>query len=236
MENTKTTVRSAGPTEYDSKVYRFGQISTIILLILLFCVPLSMSLIWNIRVDIGAVAPAFFTLFAMFLMIGITQIFSFTPILGTGGTFLSHNNGNDLNLTVPAAINALKIAGYEAGTPRGNIVALIAVSTAVIVSKIIIFLGMAGISFILPILEAPVLQPAFENFMPALLGALIMPFFRKDWKTAIVPAAAVAVATLIIGYPTMSSIAPFAIPVVGAIAVWRKYVLYKAEQAASGDK
>lgn len=218
-------------TEYDSRIYRFGRISTILFLFILICVPLSMSLIWDVDIDILTTAKAFITPFAMFLVVGTVEMFTMAPILGPGGTFLSFNNGNTMNMTMPATVNSLKVSGYTAGTREGEIVSLIGASTSVIVSKIIIFIGMLGISVLLPILQTPVLQPAFDNFMPALLGALAIPMFKKDWKTAVVPAAIVAILTIILGYSTIEGIEPLIMPFFLAIAVWWKYVQYKKAKA-----
>jgi hypothetical protein len=218
-------------TDYDSRIYRFGRISTILFLLILICVPLSMSLIWGVEVDILTTAKAFITPFAMFLVVGTVEVFTLAPILGPGGTFLSFNNGNTTNMTMPATVNSLKVSGYTAGTREAEIVSLIGASTSVIVSKTIIFIGMLSISVILPILQTPVLQPAFENFMPALLGALAIPMFKKDWKTATVPAAIVAIVTIILGYSTIEGIEPLIMPLFLAIAVWWKYVQYKKAKA-----
>lgn len=218
-------------TDYDSRIYRFGRISTILFLLILICVPLSMSLIWGVEVDILTTAKAFITPFAMFLVVGTVEVFTLAPILGPGGTFLSFNNGNTTNMTMPATVNSLKVSGYTAGTREAEIVSLIGASTSVIVSKTIIFIGMLSISVILPILQTPVLQPAFENFMPALLGALAIPMFKKDWKTAAVPAAIVAIVTIILGYSTIEGIEPLIMPLFLAIAVWWKYVQYKKAKA-----
>ena len=38
-----------------------------------------------------------------------------------------------------------------------------------------------------PILEAEVLQPAFEQILPALFGALGVVFISKNWKIAVAP-------------------------------------------------
>lgn len=224
MAKDKTMIKSS---EYDSQIYRFGRRSTIIFLFLLLCVPLSMSIVWGVKVDFLTTFKAFFTPFAMFLVVGTVEVFTMAPVLGPGGTFLSFNNGNTLNMTMPATVSALKVAGYESGTPEGEVVSLIGASTSVIVSKIIIAIGMFGIGFILPILEAPVLKPAFENYMPALLGALVLPFFKKDPKTAAAPAVIAAVLTIALGYSTIEHIEPFIMPIFLVITVLWKYQLYK---------
>jgi hypothetical protein len=227
-------------SEYDAAIYRFGRVTTIIFLFILACVPVSMALIWNIKIEFLTTFKAFFTPFAMFLVVGTVEVFTMAPVLGPGGTFMSFNNGNTLNMTMPAAVNAVKISGFEPGTRKAEIVSLIGISTSIVVSKVIVFIGMLGIIVILPILESPVLQPAFENFMPALLGALVLPIFKKDPKTASVPVAAAAMITLIFGYSVIEGIEPLIMPFFLALTVGWKYMQYKKakskkEAAASGS-
>ena len=38
-----------------------------------------------------------------------------------------------------------------------------------------------------PILSAPVLQPAFDQILPALFGGLGVAFVSKNWKIAVAP-------------------------------------------------
>ena len=38
-----------------------------------------------------------------------------------------------------------------------------------------------------PVLQAPVLQPAFEQILPALFGGLGVAFVSKNWKLALAP-------------------------------------------------
>jgi hypothetical protein len=228
MEEAKTTFQ---PNAYDAKIYKFGRWSTLAFLLILIGVPLSMSIVWGVEIDILTTFKAFFTPFAMFLVVGTVEVFTLAPMLGPGGTFLSFNNGNTMNMTMPAAVSALKVAGYEAGTRQGEVVSLIAISTSVIVSKVILAAGMFGMMFILPVLESPTLQPAFNNFMPALLGALCVPVFIKDPRTSAVPAALAAIVTIIFGYSVIEGIEPLIMPFFLAITAWWKYKLYKSDKA-----
>ena len=54
-------------------------------------------------------------------------------------------------------------------------------------TTIIIIIGVICIVPLTPILEAPVLVPAFEQMLPALFGGLGVAFISKNWKIAIAP-------------------------------------------------
>jgi hypothetical protein len=81
-------------------------------------------------------------------------------------------------------------------------------------------------------LQSPILTPAFENFMPALLGALAVPLFVSEIKTAWVPILIAAIATLVLGYTFVTNYVPFLMPVFLAIAVLSKYVQYRKAKKA----
>ena len=53
----------------------------------------------------------------------------------------------------------------------------------------IILIGVICIVPLTPILEVPVLTPAFEQMLPALFGGLGVAFVSKNWKIAIAPVA-----------------------------------------------
>ena len=72
---------------------------------------------------------------------------------------------------------------------EGEIISTIAIATSSIVTTIIIILGVILIVPLTPILEAPVLTPAFEQMLPALFGGLGVAFVSKNWKIAIAPVA-----------------------------------------------
>ena len=77
-----------------------------------------------------------------------------------------------------------------------------------------------------PILESPVLEPAFAQMLPALFGALGVALISKNWKIAIAPIALMLV--LFIFVPALNSgMVGIMVPVgvVFTIAVSR--ILYK---------
>ena len=69
------------------------------------------------------------------------------------------------------------------------IVSTIAIAVSSIVTTVIIILGVILIVPLSPLLENPVLQPAFDQLLPALFGALGVVFISKNWKIAIAPIA-----------------------------------------------
>ena len=68
-------------------------------------------------------------------------------------------------------------------------ISTIAIATSSIVTTIIIIIGVICIVPLTPILEAPVLEPAFQQILPALFGGLGVAFVSKNWKIAVAPIA-----------------------------------------------
>jgi hypothetical protein len=147
-------------------------------------------------------------------------------MLGAGGSYLSFVTGNISNLKLPCAINALENAKVDAKSEEGEIVSTIAIAVSSIVTTIIIALGVLLIVPLSPILESPVLEPAFAQMLPALFGALGVALISKNWKIAIAPIALMLV--LFIFVPALNSgMVGIMVPVgvVFTIAVSR--ILYK---------
>jgi hypothetical protein len=81
----------------------------------------------------------------------------------------------------------LEQAGVKASSEEGEVVSTIAIAVSSIVTTIIIILGVLLIVPLTPVLENPVLTPAFDQMIPALFGGLGVAFVSRNWKIAIAP-------------------------------------------------
>jgi hypothetical protein len=113
----------------------------------------------------------------------------------------------------------------QAGTEEGEVISTLAIATSSIVTTVIIAAGVLLLSQIAPVLQSPVLQPAFENILPALFGALGVVFISKDWKIAIAPL--VVMVTLFLLVPSLASAVGILVPVGALIAIGVARILYK---------
>jgi hypothetical protein len=100
-------------------------------------------------------------------------------------------------------LNALEQNGVSSNSEEGEIISTIAIATSSIVTTIIIILGVILIVPLTPVLEAPILVPAFEQMLPALFGGLGVAFVSKNWKIAIAPV--VLMLVLFIFVPALNS-------------------------------
>ena len=172
---------------YIDSVHRDGSIWNIGVMILLMMFPISVAIIFSAAPDWGALVVGLIATAPMYWAVGIVETITFVPMLGAGGSYLSFVTGNISNLKLPCAINALEQNEVSASSEEGEIISTIAIATSSIVTTIIIIIGVICIVPLSPVLEAPVLEPAFAQMLPALFGGLGVAFVSKNWKIAIAP-------------------------------------------------
>ena len=172
---------------YIDSVHRDGAIWNIGVMILLLMFPLTVAAIFGAAPDWKALGLGLVATAPMYWAVGIIETITFVPMLGAGGSYLSFVTGNISNLKLPCAINALEQNEVSASSEEGEVISTIAIATSSIVTTIIIVIGVICIVPLTPILEAPVLEPAFAQMLPALFGGLGVAFVSKNWKVAVAP-------------------------------------------------
>ena len=172
---------------YMDSVHRDGRIWNISVMILLMMFPVSVAFLFGAAPDWGALVMGLIATAPMYWAVGAIETITFVPMLGAGGSYLSFVTGNISNLKLPCALNALEQNGVSASSEEGEVISTIAIATSSIVTTIIIIIGVVCIVPLTPILEAPVLEPAFAQMLPALFGGLGVAFVSKNWKIAIAP-------------------------------------------------
>ncbi len=172
---------------YMNSVHRDGRIWNIGMMLLLILFPVSVAFLFGVAPDWGALALGLLATAPMYWAVGIIETFTFVPMLGAGGSYLSFVTGNISNLKLPCALNALEQNEVSASSEEGEIISTIAIAVSSIVTTVIILVGVICIVPLTPILEAPVLEPAFAQMLPALFGGLGVAFVSKNWKIAVAP-------------------------------------------------
>ena len=172
---------------YIDSVHRDGTIWNLSMMVLLFLYPITVAVIYQVMPDWQALAMGLVATAPMYWAVGVIETITFVPMLGAGGSYLGFVTGNISNLKLPCAINALEQNEVSATSEEGEIISTIAIATSSIVTTIIIVIGVICIVPLTPILEAPVLEPAFAQMLPALFGCLGVAFVSKNWKIAVAP-------------------------------------------------
>ena len=172
---------------YIDSVHRDGSIWNLSMTFLLLAFPVSVAIIWGVVPDWKGLAMGLLATMPMYWAVGLIEFFTYIPMLGIGGSYLSFVTGNISNLKLPCALSALEQNGVTANSEEGEVISTIAIATSSIVTTLVIILGVIAIVPLTPILSAPVLQPAFEQILPALFGGLGVVFVSKNWKIAVAP-------------------------------------------------
>lgn len=210
---------------YIDSVHRDGCIWNLSCMVLMQLFPAAVCLIFGVSLDwhgfwMGLLATA-----PMFWAVGVVETFTYVPMLGVGGSYLAFVTGNLTNLKAPAAINALELVGADIKSEEGEIVSTIAIAVSSIVTTLIIILGVALIIPLDPILNSPVLAPAFDRMLPALFGGLGVVFISRNWKIAIAPVALMLV--LFIAIPGLGGYVSIMVPVGVLFSLLVSRIMYK---------
>jgi len=174
---------------YFDSVHRDGRIWNISVMLILFMFPISIAIIYKAPPDWHGLVMGLIATAPMYWAVAVVETFTFVPMLGAGGSYLSFVTGNISNLKLPVALNALEQADVKISSDEGEVVSTIAIAVSSIVTTLIIILGVILIVPLTPILNAPVLEPAFAQILPALFGGLGVVFISKNWKISIAPIA-----------------------------------------------
>ena len=172
---------------YMDSVHHYGRIWGIIVGVVLLLFPIALSLIFGVFPNWSVLLKGVIATAPMYWAVGIVEIFTYVPMLGAGGTYLSFITGNISNLKLPCAIDAMERAGVKASDEEGEVISTIAIAASSIVTTLIIILGVICIVPLTPVLEAPILAPAFDMILPALFGGLAVVFISKNLKLSIAP-------------------------------------------------
>ncbi|MBE6750374.1 MAG: hypothetical protein E7560_04345 [Ruminococcaceae bacterium] len=172
---------------YLESVHRDGLIWGLIICVMIFIFPLAVSLIFNVVPQWKPLAQGLFATLPMYWAVGLVEIFTYVPMLGAGGTYLSFVTGNISNLKLPCAVDAMERANVKPSSEEGEIISTISIAVSSIVTTFIIIIGVILIVPLTPILESPVLEPAFDLILPALFGGLAVVFISKHAKLSIAP-------------------------------------------------
>ena len=172
---------------YMDSVHRDGRIWNLSVMVLLLAFPVAVCLIFGVMPQWNSLLMGLIATAPMYWAVGAIETVTYVPMLGAGGSYLSFVTGNISNLKLPCALNALEQNEVSANSEEGEVVSTIAIAVSSIVTTLIIIIGVVLIVPLTPILQAPVLQPAFDQMLPALFGGLGVAFVSKNWKIAVAP-------------------------------------------------
>ena len=211
--------------DFNNSLHRLGRITMALTMIILSAVPFVMAAYFGTKIDGNGFLAGFLKVAMIYMPVSLVEFLVYAPMLGVGGSYLSFITGNVTNMKIPCAMNAKDIAGTEVGTPENEIVSTISVATSAIVTMLVIVAGVILLVPLQPVLQNEALQPAFNNVVPALFGALGLKYFAKSPKIAIIPLLTISLVCIFV--PSMITQTSTLIIPGGALALLIGFILFK---------
>lgn len=214
--------------KYNNRTHVLGRAVCSITLVLLLGAPFVMGMHLGAMPNLPAAGKAFLAVGVVWFVSCIAEYLVYTPMLGAGGGYLAFITGNLINMKIPCAVNARDIVGAKTGTPENEIISTLSIATASLVTILVLAVGVALLIPLQPVLQDPALQPAFDNVVPALFGAMAYKYFRNNLKIALIPLAVMSL--LFIFVPGLIYSTSFMILPSGAIAIGIAFLLYRRKK------
>ena len=219
---------------YLKSTHRLGRIVSIITLVLLVGAPFVIGTLLGAGPDLGAVARGFLSVGLVWTVSSVVEFLVYTPMLGAGGSYLAFITGNLINMKIPCAMNAKELVDAKSGTAENEVIATLSIATSALVTIVVLALGVALLIPLQPVLQSPVLAPAFANVVPALFGAMAYKYYRKDPLLALIPLTVMIILFTLV--PSLTSSTSFMIIPSGALAIALAWIKYrKAAKGASAE-
>lgn len=214
--------------QYRKNTHVLGRVFTIATLILLVGAPFAIGLCIGAMPDLKAVAKGFVSVGLVWTVSSVVEFLVYTPMLGSGGSYLAFITGNLINMKIPCAVFSRDMAGVKTGTPENEIISTLSIAVSSLVTIVVLALGVLLLQPLKPVLQSPALQPAFNNVVPALFGAMAYKYYRHNLKIAAVPL--ILMTLLFVFVPSLTGSTSILIIPSGAIAIGIAYLLYKKKE------
>lgn len=216
--------------QYTKQTHRLGRVLSLITVALLLGAPFVIGALLGAYPDLGATARGFLSVGLVWTVSSVAEFLIYTPMLGAGGGYLAFITGNLINMKIPCAVNARDMVGAKSGTRENEIISTLSIATSSLVTILVLAVGVAALTPLRPLLQEPVLQPAFDNVVPALFGAMAYKYYRKNMKTALVPLTVMSLLFMLV--PSLVGSTSFMIIPSGAMAIGIAYCFYRKNREA----
>ena len=220
--------------KYNRGTHAIGRAVSVMTIVLLIGAPFLIGRYLGAYPDIGATAKGFLSVGLVWTVSSIAEFLIYTPMLGAGGGYLAFITGNLINMKIPCAVNARDIVGTKTGTAENEIISTLSIATSSLVTIVVLALGVALLVPLQPVLQSPVLQPAFANVVPALFGAMAYQYFRKNVQVAVAPLVVMSLLFMLV--PSLTSSTSFMIIPSGALAIGIAYGMYRKQKKEADVK
>lgn len=164
---------------FQAWAHKWGRVGALIALLYMICIPFVVLSFYDCVPSFGEVINiSTISILMIYIPVGFSEAISYTPILGAS-SYLTFITGNIMNLKLPCAVNAMKLAKKEPNTPEGEAISSVAVAVCSIMTVSILALAAILSAWISPIFELPSVKTASNYLIPALFGSLTLGLFAS---------------------------------------------------------
>ena len=171
--------------EFNDKIVRVGTITVACAIMANFLPGLYLWVAYGVLPTFHDLIVIWTTMAAAFGVSWIVQPLSYFGSLGTAGSYIAWIAGSAADIRIPAVTMAQKIANLEPNTPKGDVMAALALATSVFVSVSIITIFAIGGTSLIPMLPE-VVKTGFNYILPSLFAAVYTSMTLKDHSQGII--------------------------------------------------
>lgn len=233
MNNEKKAKNDALIDPFTHWAHKTGRIFMVLFVVYALAVPLIMCAVYGCWPSFGQMAGGLVAILALMVPTTIAEVASYVPMLGSS-TYLTFATGNLMNLKIPCAIEAQKVAKVEPNTTEGDAIALISTCVSSIVTIIILALGVLLMAPLGNLFQTPALKTASNYILPALFGCMSLgilgrgagPTYVKNKLLIVVPTAILVSILALVGIAS-SGLAGFLLIVMIPLSILVARILWK---------
>lgn len=214
---------------YDDMTHVHGRIWGIIILVAMLIMPVILCFAFDTPPDWSGIGGGTISILITYWAVCIIEFFTYVPMLGSAGSYISFITGDVTTLKVPCALNAMNNAHVSANSEEGELISTIAITIASIITITVAAIGILiiALSGIDDILNSEKLAPAFNNALPAMFGGLGVAFISRNWKVALVPVCLALVLFIALPSSFVGKYGTMFVPVFAVISILAARLMYK---------
>ena len=213
--------------KYQDEIHLLGRVGLTLGLGLLLALPFAFGKVLGASVNWPAFWKGALQVLPVYLSSCIVEFMIYVPMMGAGASYLGFITGNMVNLKIPCVVNGRDICKPRDAMEK-EIVATLSVAASALVNTVVLAVGVLCLAPLTPVLQNPVLQPAFNQVIPALFGALAYKYFSQSLKITVIPLALMCV--LCVAMPSLIGSVATLMLGSGALAIAVAFVLWRADK------
>jgi hypothetical protein len=173
-------------TYWKKPANRIGVITIIIAIAVSFLPNIYLYVAHGVMPDINQMMTCWGMIAVAYAAFYFVEPFSYYPILGLTGTYMSFLSGNISNLRVPASSAAQNAVGVEWGTEKAGVVSTLAISGSVITNTIFVTIAALAGTMLISLLPEGVVSALTSFTLPAVFGGVFASTFDANWKLGLI--------------------------------------------------